>query len=73
MATRKRISWTATIARIEHKGYAAYLAGQPEADNPYTKGYSNQNGPGGQFQRQRRHAWSRGWCLAKEQQQTKRE
>ena len=61
----RRVNWTQQIANIQDKGYAAFQAGIPLDANPYMQGYRNQNGSGGQVQRQRRQAWSRGWELAK--------
>ncbi len=43
---------------------------QPVTANPYEGGYRNQNGVGGQFQRQRRLAWDRGWKLAEQDKAT---
>lgn len=57
----KRRSWNHQIVVIENKGAAAFAAGVPCDQNPYTTGYHNQNGPGGSLQRQRAQAWARGW------------
>lgn len=65
MKKRKRVSWNQQIVTIENKGYQAFLDGKPETDNPYQTGHCNQNGIGGQFQRQRSHAWARGFGIAR--------
>ena len=67
VSKRVRRSWNYQILKIEHKGRAAFHEGKPETANPYTTGYRNQNGPGGNLQRQRAQAWSRGWELEKKE------
>ena len=62
----KRASWLEQIVTIENKGFQAFLDGVPESENPYREGHRNQNGAGGQVQRQRRNAWWRGWELARD-------
>lgn len=59
--------WLKQIVLIQDKGYAAFREGKVEEDNPYKEGYRNQNGAGGQLQRQRREAWRRGFLLAKKE------
>ena len=59
--------WLNQIVTIENKGFQAFLDGKLEKDCPYQSGYHNQNGDGGQLQRQRRLAWVRGWKLAEQQ------
>ncbi len=66
----KQTNWNLQLCRIQDKGFQAFLDGIPSSENPYTQGYSNQNGPGGQLQRQRRQSWDRGWELAKKEQET---
>lgn len=58
-----RNTWTLQIAGIECKGFAAFAAGIPLDQNPYSGGPRNPNA-GGSLQRQRRQAWARGWELA---------
>jgi len=68
---RKRKSWNEQICSIENKGYAAFKEGESIDSNPYVGGHRNQNGSGGQLQRQRGYAWSRGWRLAEAESQEK--
>ncbi len=65
---RKKNNWALQICKIQDKGFLAGSRGEPRDANPYREGYSNQNGPGGQFQRQRRQSWDRGWDQGKEEQ-----
>lgn len=68
MKRRIKRSWNWQIHTIEVKGASAFAAGVPLTDNPYTTGYRNQNGPGGNLQRQRSQAWVRGWQNAEREQ-----
>lgn len=60
----KKNNWLRQIVTIENKGYAAFKTGVSRDANPYTNGYRNQNGPGGNLQRSRAMAWNRGWEAA---------
>ena len=66
-------SWLNQILTIENKGYDAYMAGKPMTDNPYQDGYRNNQGNGGNLQRQRREAWETGWDCAKRDEESKQE
>lgn len=64
-------SWNLQICQIQDKGYKAFQDGIPLSDCPYKSGYRNQNGVGGQLQRQRREAWVRGWLTAQKGEERK--
>jgi len=66
----KRTNWKLQLCKIQDKGYQAFKDNIPLSENPYTLGYRNQNGNGGQLQRQRRIAWERGWKSAEEEQES---
>jgi len=52
------------IVRIQEKGIDAFTAGLGIEANPYNCGYRNNQGNGGNLQRQRREAWLKGWQIA---------
>ncbi len=69
----KRSNWNQRILTIENKGAAACRMGLDLESNPYTSGYRNQNGTGGQVQRLRAQAWTRGWYAAQKRRDLKEE
>lgn len=61
---KRKSNWLQQLVSITNNGARAFAVGLTLEDNPYKDGYRNQNGPGGQLQRQRRLAWAEGWKKA---------
>lgn len=66
MKPNKRFTWHMQLYDCYKKGYEAQQVGIASDQNPYKTGYRGHgsNGPGGNLQRQRQDAWSRGWDRA---------